>query len=201
MYLKPLPSSPIRFSAGISRLSKNSSLVSWLTMLMIGWTVRPLPMASRKSTRKIDMPSDFFLHSASGVVRASRIIRSECWTREIHTFWPFTTYLSPLRTAVVLILVVSVPVVGSVTAIDCRRSSPLAILGKYSFFCSAEPWRSSVPMLYIWPWQAPELPPARLISSMMTDAWVRPRPEPPYSSGISAASQPAWVSALTNSSG
>mgnify|MGYP003472983465 FL=1 len=40
---------------------------------------------------KIDMPSDFFFTSASGVVRASRIIRSECWTREIQTFWPLTT--------------------------------------------------------------------------------------------------------------
>ena len=91
MYLKPLPSSPIRFSAGISRLSKKSSLVSWLTMLRIGRTVMPLPIASRRSTRKIDMPSDFFFTSASGVVRASRIIRSECWTREIQTFWPLTT--------------------------------------------------------------------------------------------------------------
>ena len=26
-------------------------------------------------------------------------------------------------------------------------------------FCASEPWRSSVPMLYIWPWQAPALPP------------------------------------------
>ena len=33
-------------------------------------------------------------------------------------------------TAVVLILVVSVPVVGSVTPIDCRRHSPVAILGR-----------------------------------------------------------------------
>ncbi len=31
----------------------------------------------------------------------------------------------------------------------------------------------------------------RLISSMITDASARPRPEPPYSAGISAASQPA----------
>ena len=31
-------------------------------------------------------------------------------------------------------------------------------------------------MLYIWPWQAPELPPLRLISSMITDASARPRP-------------------------
>ena len=101
----------------------------------------------------------------------------------------------------VLSLVVSVPVVGSVTPIDCRRSSPEAIFGRYSRFCASEPCRSSVPMLYIWPWQAPELPPARLISSMMMEASVRPRPEPPYSSGISAASQPALVSASTNSSG
>src|SRR4029079_1133896 len=71
--------------------SKNSSLVSWLTMFGIGRTVMPWPIASRRSTRKIDMPSLFFVTSASGVVRASRIIRSECWTREIHTFCPLTT--------------------------------------------------------------------------------------------------------------
>ncbi|MNF45574.1 hypothetical protein D3C76_413210 [compost metagenome] len=76
------------------------------------------------------MPSDFFFTWSNGVVRASRIIRSECWMREIHTFWPLITYLSPWRTAVVLILVVSVPVVGSVTPIDCRRSSPLASFGR-----------------------------------------------------------------------
>jgi hypothetical protein len=57
----------------------------------IGRTVRPLPMAWRRSTMKIDMPSLFFLTSASGVVRASRIIRSLCWMRLIHTFWPLTT--------------------------------------------------------------------------------------------------------------
>jgi hypothetical protein len=46
-----------------------------------------------------------------------------------------------------------------------------------------------------------ELPPQRLISSMITLASVRPRPEPPYSCGISAASQPALVSASTKASG
>jgi hypothetical protein len=56
-------------------------------------------------------------------------------------------------------------------------------------------------MLYIWPWQAPALPPLRLISSMITVASARPRPEPPYSAGISAASQPASVRASTNFSG
>ena len=50
-----------------------------------------LAIASLMSTMKIDRPSDFFFTSASGVVRASRIIRSECWTRLIQTFWPLMT--------------------------------------------------------------------------------------------------------------
>ena len=93
------------------------------------------------------MPSVFFDTSASGVVRASRIMRSECSARDIQTFWPFTTYVSPRRTATVFVFVVSVPVVGSVTPIDCSRSSPLAMRGRYSRFCVSEPCRSSVPML------------------------------------------------------
>ena len=56
-------------------------------------------------------------------------------------------------------------------------------------------------MMYIWAWQAPALPPAALISSRITLAAVRLRPAPPYSSGMSAASQPFSVSARTNSSG
>ena len=55
--------------------------------------------------------------------------------------------------------------------------------------------------MYIWAWQAPEFAPERLISSRITDASVTDSPPPPYSSGISAASQPAAVSACTNSSG
>ena len=46
----------------------------------------PFCPASRRSTMKIDSPCVFFVTSASGVVRASSSIRSECWTREIHTF-------------------------------------------------------------------------------------------------------------------
>ena len=44
--------------------------------------------------------------------------------------------------------------------------------------------------MYICAWQAPELPPEALISSRITLAAVMPSPAPPYSSGISAASQP-----------
>ncbi|MCY1559356.1 hypothetical protein D9M68_963850 [compost metagenome] len=56
-------------------------------------------------------------------------------------------------------------------------------------------------MLYIWPCTVPELPPQRFTSSRITEASARPRPEPPYSSGIIADSQPAWVMTLTKASG
>ena len=56
-------------------------------------------------------------------------------------------------------------------------------------------------MMYICAWQAPALQPEALISSRITLAAVSDSPAPPYSSGISAASQPCSVSARTNSSG
>lgn len=92
-----------------------------------------------KSTMKIDMPSDFFFTSPSGVVRSSRIIRSECCTREILDVWPFTTYRPSFFTALILIFVVSVPVVGSVTAIDWLRNLPVAMSGRYLSFCALLP--------------------------------------------------------------
>jgi hypothetical protein len=95
--------------------------------------------------------------------------------------------VSSLRVAMVLSRVVSDPVVGSVTANACSRSSPLAIRGRNCRFCASDPWRSSVPIVYICAWHAAALPPLRLISSRMIDASVTPRPDPPYSSGISAA--------------
>ena len=56
-------------------------------------------------------------------------------------------------------------------------------------------------MMYICAWQAPELQPWWLISWRISAASLSPRPMPPYSSGISAASQPPSVSAATNASG
>ncbi len=56
-------------------------------------------------------------------------------------------------------------------------------------------------MVYIWAWHGAALPPERLISSRINPASSTPRPAPPYCSGIRAASQPASVSARTNSSG
>ena len=56
-------------------------------------------------------------------------------------------------------------------------------------------------MIYSCAWQAAELPPERLTSSRMIDASTMPSPDPPNSSGISAARYPASVRVLTNSSG
>ncbi len=56
-------------------------------------------------------------------------------------------------------------------------------------------------MMYICAWQAAAFAPLVWISSRIAAAADRGRPEPPYSSGISAESQPASVSAWTNSVG
>jgi hypothetical protein len=158
-------------------------------------------MAVLRSMRKQLRPPERFCTSASGVVRASRIIMSLCWMREIQTFCPLMTQRPSFLTAMVLSWVVSLPVVGSVTPMDWMRSSPEAMRGRYFSFCSVEPLRTMAFITYIWPWQAPELPPLRLISSMITEASAMDRPEPPYSCGISAAIQPALVSASTKASG
>ena len=59
--------------------------------------------------------------------------------------------------------------------------------GRYRAFCSSLPWRSNVPIVYIWAWQAAPLQPDAWISSMMAAAARIGSPLPPYSSGISAA--------------
>ena len=61
----------MRFSTGISKLSMNNSLVSWLTMLRMGLAMMVLPISGRTSTKNTDRPSVFFFTSARGVVRAS----------------------------------------------------------------------------------------------------------------------------------
>ena len=181
-----MPSSPIRLSAGMRRLSKKISVVLWLIIASIGLMSMPLPRAARISTRKVESPSLRRLTWSGAVVRARSSIRSECNARLVQTFWPLITYSSPSRSARVLSCVVSEPVVGSVTPKACRRSSPLAILGRNFFFCSGEPCRRTVPMVYICAWHAAALQPLACIVSRMTAPARIGRPAPPYSSGISA---------------
>jgi hypothetical protein len=85
-----------------------------------------------------------------------------------------------------LIEVVSLPLDGSVTPKACNRSSPRAIEGRYICFCASLPCRSKVPMMYICAWHAAALHPQRWISSRIPAAADSGRPEPPYSSGMSA---------------
>ena len=59
-------------------------------MVPIG-AVRSASPASRRSTMKAESPPVRFSTSSIGVVRASRIIRSDWRTREMKTFCPFTT--------------------------------------------------------------------------------------------------------------
>ena len=69
---------------------KNTSVVAWFIMVRIGLIVRPWPRASRMSTMNTDRPSVRFLTCSFGVVRASRIIRSEYCARLVQIFWPLT---------------------------------------------------------------------------------------------------------------
>ena len=149
MYLKPLPSSPIRLSSGILKLSKKTSVVEWFIIVLIGFILKPFFFASCISNKKTDKPSVFLLTWFSGVVRANNNIKSECSARLVQIFCPLIIYSSPSLIAVVLKLVVSVPLVGSVTPKACNLSVPSAIFGKYSCFCSGEPCLRTVPIVYI----------------------------------------------------
>ena len=93
------------------------------------------------------------------------------------------------------------PAEGSVTPKACRRSSPLAIFGRYFLFWASLQCRSTVPMVYICAWQAAPLAPLFCTSSSTAAAAPSVSPEPPYSSGMRQESQPARVSAATNSVG
>ena len=62
MYLKPLPSSPIRFSAGTSRLSKNTSQVLWLIMASILRISTPLPFGLAQVDQEHREPVGALLH-------------------------------------------------------------------------------------------------------------------------------------------
>ena len=127
---------------------------------------------------------------------------SEWKKRLVQIFWPSTTHEpSSCCTARVRMASVFEPASGSVTPKAWRRMSPEAMPGKYCCFCSSEPWRRTVPMMYIWAWQAPALQPWWLISSRMIAASDSLRPPPPYCSGISAPSQPSSDRRRTNSVG
>ena len=157
-----------------------------------GCTVEPFASASRRSTRKIDMPSDFLRH----LLERRRAREQHHQIRVLHARDPHLLPVDrrsgrPSCTATVLIFVVSVPAVGSVTANDCSRSSPVAIFGRYLRFCSADPCRSTRAHVVHLPMARARVA-ARAVDLLHDHRRFGERePEPPYSSGISAESQPA----------
>jgi hypothetical protein len=78
------------------------------------------------------------------------------------------------------------------------------ILGRNSCFCSDVPNFSIglAPKMLRWIEEQPVKPaPERATACIMIEASIRPRPEPPTSSGMAMPSQPPSAMALVNSSG
>ena len=65
-------------------------MVAWLNIVLIG-RMSSRSRAARMSTRNTERPWLGFDAASSGVVRASRIIRSECSARDVQIFWPRIT--------------------------------------------------------------------------------------------------------------
>ena len=143
------------------------------------------------------MPSVRFVHSASGVVRASRSTFEDSFAFEVQTFCPRTMKLSPSRRANVLIEGVSEPAFGSVMPNATWRRPPAAS-GRTRCFISAVPCRTTGlrPKMVRWSAVAPFIAaPEAEISSSRIEASVMPRPAPPYSGGMAMPSQPASAKA------
>ena len=132
--MKPLPSCPSRFSAGTSTLSKKSSAVSW-PFRPIFFSRLPLvkPFIVVSTTTRLVPLAPF-----AGSVFATTITRSAFQPLVMKVFEPLTTYLSPLRIALVFTDCRSEPVPGSVIAI-APISSPVAIFGRYFFLSTSLP--------------------------------------------------------------
>lgn len=99
---------------------------------------------------------------------------------------------------VVFSLVVSSPVLGSVTAKHIFSASD-STGGIMRCFCSSVPNRLIGSRLNTGPWiveAAVMPPPASATACIMIAASVMPRPAPPYASGIATPSQPASAIAL-----
>ena len=108
-----------------------------------------------------------------------------------------------VRTARVDRLVVSSPASGSVTPKHIL-SWPEIRRGISFCFCASVPNRASGmgPKMFRCSALAPEKPaPLSATACMAMAASVRPRPEPPNSTGMAAPSQPASAMAVTKASG
>ena len=185
---KPRPSSPTSVSAGTSTPSRKTSDVAWLTIASVARIVIAGPVA------QVDEERRQAVGAVRGVVRRGpREQQHQVGVQRARG----PRLVAVDDPAVVRALAPSSRSAGSRSRRRARsRRRPAAAArpprapAASARFCSSSPWRSSVPIVYIWAWHALALPPAALTSSRMTAACSRPRPLPPYSVGISTASRP-----------
>ena len=131
-YVNPIPGSPSTFAAGTSTSLKNSSAVSWACMPSLS-RLRPRsnPFIPRSRIMRVKPR-----WPASGSVRTVVITRSELMPLVMKVFAPFSTHVSPWRTAVLRTPATSLPVFGSVMA-RAPISSPRTMPGNQRCFCSS----------------------------------------------------------------
>ncbi|MNL42371.1 hypothetical protein D3C87_1648240 [compost metagenome] len=144
--------------------------------------------------------------AVGSVLQATRTM-SQLRPLLIKVLLPLMTYSSPSRTAVVRAAFRSLPLPGSVMP-RARMVSPLQMFGSQRCFCSSVPKRTMyiAMMSECRPKLTPDTP-ARCISSLMTVAWPKSPPPPPYTAGTMVHNKPSrpalsqvWRSTLPASS-
>ena len=133
--LKPSPSLPMRFSAGIAQSSNNNSAVSLARRPSLFSFLPDRNPGVPFSTTKPEMPPRVPF-SRSVTARTSE--QSAYVAFVMNVLPPFRTHWSPRRTAVVRIPPASEPEPGSVNP-HAPSHCPLASLGMYFFRCSSLP--------------------------------------------------------------
>src|SRR5258706_2696429 len=129
----PPNSLPSRFETGISQSCSEISAMGDVRnpiLCSLRPTVRPgVPLSTRNAVTPFA--------PRVGSRFAKTIVTSALGALLLNVFEPFSTYLSPLRSARVFKLYASEPDPGSVMA--CRPKPPLTRPGRYLRFCSSVP--------------------------------------------------------------
>ena len=132
--LKPWPSLPIRFSAGITQFSKiRSAVAEPLIPIFFSCLPNEKPGVSF-STMKVEIP--WLPRDLSVIAETIYVSASPAFV--IKHFVPLSIYVSPSFTAFVCCMEESVPAPGSVRA-KAPSFLPDKRSGRYFFFCSGVP--------------------------------------------------------------
>ena len=133
--LKPLPTSPSRFSFGTMQSSKTSSQVEEPRMpIFFSWAPTLNP-GKPFSTMNAEMP--LFPRLLSVIAKITNTLANPALVMKI--LLPLSTQWSPLSSATVFCMAESVPAPGSVRP-KAPSHSPEASLVRYFCFCSSVPY-------------------------------------------------------------